>query len=515
MTNVFDLIEEFYTQDEEWNSVLQQACAEDFLRYKTWQGTKDGELVKIWDYITILCIYLGNSDNFLGDMSREDFIDCVGWCCRNVSGFKATETNVEKFLDTMQDFYSYMKKKRIITRDSAPSEAKAKLLADGRLQIIDKDGHFLPEHERYNVYSTPDLPTKVYLNIGERMQKLMDDVQSFFKQKRFKRDVARADFLHGGMVQNGISIETTDSEEYTQTFWDYFLFDYHLLVNDKTPLEHYYDVITKDNTDDADVSLDILKELIQAKLVLFEVQKRTEEGMYICRNIFTNEKYTLMLPMDENTETEGYIFMGHIFYENTMVMNFLRGFVMPQSSRKRFYEVISEAKEWFAIRQKGEVSWEEFISRNPVFVRHVSLLYAVYVRMEGFNYTTDVVDYEPTPIRKDRITSMLGSLTGSGVFSAYDVQLLHTMWSDFMKAFGFMLEEPEQDAGYWVAALIYNFVKLNEVYTFTDKQIARICHAEDEELLQQSIGAVKEALRLEPHDPRYVNEEGLLLMLLQ
>ena len=44
MTNVFDLIEEFYTQDEEWNSVLQQACAEDFLRYKTWQGAKTASL---------------------------------------------------------------------------------------------------------------------------------------------------------------------------------------------------------------------------------------------------------------------------------------------------------------------------------------------------------------------------------------------------------------------------------------------------------------------------------------
>ena len=32
---------------------------------KIWQGAKDGELVKIWDYITILCIYLGNSENFL------------------------------------------------------------------------------------------------------------------------------------------------------------------------------------------------------------------------------------------------------------------------------------------------------------------------------------------------------------------------------------------------------------------------------------------------------------------
>ena len=124
MTNVFDLIEEFYTQDEEWNTVLQQACAEDFLRYKTWQGAKDGELVKIWDYITILCIYLGNSENFLGDMSREDFIDCVGWCCRNVSGFPATESNIAHFLDVMQEFYAYMKKKRIITRDNAPAKPK-------------------------------------------------------------------------------------------------------------------------------------------------------------------------------------------------------------------------------------------------------------------------------------------------------------------------------------------------------------------------------------------------------
>ena len=32
MTNVLDLIEEFYTQDDEWNSVLKQACAEDLLR---------------------------------------------------------------------------------------------------------------------------------------------------------------------------------------------------------------------------------------------------------------------------------------------------------------------------------------------------------------------------------------------------------------------------------------------------------------------------------------------------
>ena len=46
MTNVFDLIEEFYTQDEEWNTVLQQGCAEDFLRYKTWQERRTASLLR-------------------------------------------------------------------------------------------------------------------------------------------------------------------------------------------------------------------------------------------------------------------------------------------------------------------------------------------------------------------------------------------------------------------------------------------------------------------------------------
>ena len=54
-----------------------------------------------------------------------------------------------------------MKKKRIITRDNAPAEAKAKLLVDGKLQIVGKDGSFLPEYDRYNLYSTPDLRRSV------------------------------------------------------------------------------------------------------------------------------------------------------------------------------------------------------------------------------------------------------------------------------------------------------------------------------------------------------------------
>ena len=114
MDNIFDYVADFYAQDEEWNSVLQQSYVENFLRTKLWQGASQEELYKDWDHITVLCIFLGNSDNFLGDMTKENFIDCVGWCARNVSDFMLTPENVASFLDTMTELYTHLKKKRII-----------------------------------------------------------------------------------------------------------------------------------------------------------------------------------------------------------------------------------------------------------------------------------------------------------------------------------------------------------------------------------------------------------------
>ena len=222
-----------------------------------------------------------------------------------------------------------------------------------------------------------------------------------------------------------------------------------------------------------------------------------------------------MLPVDDNIDTEGYIFMGHIFYENTMVMNFLRGLVMSQTSRKRFFEVVSAAKDWFAVRQSGEMSWEEFINRNPMFVRHVSVVYAIYVRMEGFNFSTQISDYQPAALLEDKTSAMLESLRGTGLFSAYDIQLMRTMWSDFMLRGNALPDNTDADFEHWTAAVMYCFVKLNDVYTFTEKQVFAMCRATDHVKLKQMIDMLNKTLQLEAHDPRYVNEEGLLLMLLQ
>lgn len=512
-TNIFDLVEDFYTQDEEWNTVLEQKYAENFLRIKMWQGATDQELVKIWDYITILCIYIGNSDSYLGDMTREDFIDCVGWCCRNVSGFKATVKNVGGFLDVIIDLFAFLKKGRIITGEKAPMEAKARLLVDGRLQIIAEDGSFLPKFERYNLYATPDLPTKIFLNIGERLQELLDAVQALFSRKEYRRDIERATFLHSGILTGAAPGAKGNEDEYSQTFWDYFLFDYRMLADDKTPLQHYHDMLSSEKDGD----LEVLEELLEARLVLFEIAGRTEEGLYTCLDILTGETYRLILPIDDDMDTRGYIFMGHIFYDNTMVMNFIRGMLMNKAARKRFLEVMDRAKDWFAVRAGGKMSWEAFVRRNPIFVRNASLLYSAFAHLGSFDYKTMVHDYKPEmyfPHDAENVFELMPQIMYANNFSAYDISLAITMFCDYLgkvESFdkrGYRAEE-------WVGAVICNFVAVNGVYVYKTEQVAQMCRNARRGAIETLSDRIDIALELEEHDPRYVNEEGLLFMLLQ
>ena len=514
MDNIFDYVADFYAQDEEWNSVLQQSYVENFLRTKLWQGASQEELYKDWDHITVLCIFLGNSDNFLGDMSKEDFIDCVGWCARNVSDFVVTPEQVASFLDTMTELYTHLQKKRIITSASAPREAKAKLLVDGQVQMLDKDGHFLPRFDRYNVYSTPDLPAKVFLNIGERLDNLLEALRTFFQDKKYKKDIERATFLYAGILMTGVVKEKPGSEEYAQCFWDYFLFDYRMIANDKCPLQHFYDSVTEIGfSQNGRVSRDVLLELLKAELVFFSVTGRTEDGLYSCVNVFTGEDYMLMLPFDENVTTENVVFMGHIFYNQTMVMNCLRGMQIPKSSFKRFVKVMKQAKDWMSIRETGSFTWGDFIKRYPMFVRHMSLIYSAYVKLDGFTEVTGHQGYHPAPILEDSVNEEIWYAMRPYAFSAFDIKLAQQLWSDYVATTGknvASIRRPE----IWAAGVINCFVQANGVYNYKPEHISTMCNGVPMSTITRTTNEIEEKLLLEPHDPRYINEEGLLLMLL-
>lgn len=518
MENVFDLVNDFYSQDGEWNSVLRQSYVENFLRAKLWQGASEDELFDAWENITIFCIYLGNSGNFLGDMTKDDFIDCLSWCTRNVSGFELTISKAEAFLHTISDLYTHLKRKRIITSDKAPSEAEKILFADNQLHILDSEGNLLPGYEQYGICLTPDLPAKIFLNIGERIDALMQYMYTFFSDKKYHSDLERANFIYsyikillGGDSQS----EEIIKEEISKNFWNYFFFEYRMIANDKTPIQYFYDVFSETDFRQRDaVNRDILYELLQAEFVFFTVKDKTDEGLYSCINIFTKEDYLLLLPLDESLDIKNMVFTAHIFYNQTMIVDCMQGISLPGRRLTQFMQSMQQAKSLASVRFGGELSWSDFIKRFPIFSRHMAMLRDAFIWSQDIGAKVDLYqNYKPAPLLHDAVAQKIAAFMRKYSFSFYDITLAQQMWSDYLvssqkDAAGILMPEN------WAAGVIYAFVQTIGAYLYKPQQIALMCGGVSPQELLRIYEDLNKKLCLTVHDPRYLNEESLFFLLL-
>ena len=77
MDNVYDYINDFYTNDDGWNMVIPRDDVETYIRKCAWQGMDDKALQKEWDNLSIFCIYLENDMLELQDVTEEILVGCV------------------------------------------------------------------------------------------------------------------------------------------------------------------------------------------------------------------------------------------------------------------------------------------------------------------------------------------------------------------------------------------------------------------------------------------------------
>lgn len=518
MRNVFDLVAEFYGQDEGWNEVLSQNYVESFLRMQALQGATEEQLVRCWEHLTIFVIYLGNADILLGDLSKENFVDCIAWCLRNVIDFKGTIDYIEEFSKNIASLYNFLKKKKVIVNARGPLEGKDLLLKDGNLQIINMEGEFLPTFHRYRLFETPDLPRKVFLNVGEQLEKLLYAMQTFFSDKKYERELKWAAYLFKGIFVENTNGQVEKTDEETRAFADYFIFDYHMLAKNVSPLQYFYEESFGNGKFNNDLSIDLIQELLEARLLLFTVVKKLQNGDYVCRDFFTKEEYYLTLPIEEEMDLKGYIFLGHLMCENTMLFNFLRGFKLNKTQSSQFLKIMTAIKKWFSPRFGKEITWNKFLYLNPVLLRHLLLLHSVGLSVNNTdrleNYNALFKYKEPHSVVNDAVSSVIKKMMIPEAFSAQDVELAQSMWSDFV-----YISAKDSSAiravDSWASGVIYNFVKLNLSYKYNREILSSICHGLDVAVLKRYGNKISQELCLVPWDSRYMNEESILLMLLE
>ena len=515
MDNVYDLVEDFYGHDPGWNFLLRREYADGFLRTEAWQGKSPEELYDIWDQLTMLCLYLGNTELLLGDMSADDFVDCVAWCGRNVSEFEADYEHTKYFLETCGRLYAYLQKKKVISDAGAPLDAAAKLLDGGTMHIINPDGSFAEGHKARTRHTVPDAANKIFLNVGERMQEIYAAMHEFFTDTQFSVDLERATVLYHGVFGSALTESAKCREEAVNSFWDYFLMDYRLMLRDMHPLEYFYRAVCcKDggryDADFARRNSDILEEFLSARLVIFTVQGFTDEGAYLCRDFLSNETYQLNLPLNEDFDTTDMLFIGHIFYNGNMLTDNVRGYKIERVNTLFLRDTLKRTYEWVSVQQQ-KPTWQWFSASYPMVLRNMTFLYAAGIAHRNFNNYTEHTKYNAAPYRDDTLVAgLLKNTMLKNYFSVADVRLATQMWCDLEAAGAVNGSYSETE---WTAGVIYTFIRLNGAYTFFDEHIAKFCGVEAEKM-RTVAEYIAQALNVEEHDPRYSNEEGLLVMLM-
>lgn len=515
MTNIYDLISDLYTDDDGWNQVLRREYAEGFMRREAFRGGSDDELMDTWSQIMYLLIYCGNSDCHIGDLSGEDFIYCISWCQRNIGDFELNYANVEKFLSVCGRLLQYLKQKKAVTQDTAAAACARKLLgADGRLLLFDADGYLPAEYESRRINAEPDLEMKVFVQLGRRMNELFTLLREHFQRGVFQYDRERARISFFGME------EIPDLEEQSDlfaAFWEYFAFDYHLMESGQRPIEAFYEYYREHPdaryADSNHMLLQLLETLQDARLMIFTIEAQTADGWFSCKDFVTGNLLELSLPVEDGMDYRSFLCSAHVLGDGNLVTEYLRSVTVGALARRALRNNFRHLLEWYRIAHPG-ADWLAFCQENGALVNH-AVAYAGFEEsvLEAFRWTTDITAYEPAPpVRKNRVCEYISMLYQHLHLPYRDRKNLDRMWNDFYSRSPIACMQDE-DFLLWSVALLGAYMEANATLFFDMDHYIRSMQF-DRKKIEEKITHIQNTLALEEFDPRYVNEEAMISMIL-
>ena len=506
--NVYDEVQVFF-EELEWNSAIKREWIEGFLRHKAWQGADDQVLSDRWHNLQMFVSYLSYSgDITLDELTAVEYSLAVEWMIVQSEGFKPNIKMVNHLFDVLREFYDYLATKKLHF-DTTELEQAATFMTGGKqLKFIEPgDEESMPPKEA----SLTTIPKDIGSIVGEAVERLMHKFSSYFQRENFIEDFDRALSLYLGPL--GQMPDDEKDDEFWLGFWDYFLFDYHLLANDLTPITQFELDCSKQLNDEEQK---ILKELMGAKFTVFYVESVVNQDWVDCINLLTDEKIRLPNPNYDYKLVKKLLFYGHVFLqqeEHELVMiNFITSVEISNNLRRRIKEEINRQKAMLDLQQPG-VTWDDFIERHANAVRHTIDLLATWARVNVTSYAQMERNF-PQPVTDEKavnmaVTKSIATYMPQFGYSLHDAFLAQKMWQDFSRITTVNVRKP----AVWAAAVIQVYSHINNGEADMPINIL----AEEMKVGKSSISAssskLYNVLKLEKYDPRYLSEEGMISLL--
>jgi hypothetical protein len=509
MENVYEKVRAFYEEDEEHDeSILSRDWVEGFLRQKAWQGCSEKQLDELWSNLQLFAAYIAEHDfEFLDSLTVDDYHQVLWWIHDSFQDFALTLKNIRHFFAVLVEFFEYLQSKNFADAYTVLQAASLEIAGGRRLKLRKpprrKDNSFSKDIDES---SSLELPVEeMAMVVAAAVEGLMGKLGSYFQQTQFMNDFERALFLYTGPFE---SVPDNEYHDFWLGFWDYFLFDYHLLDNDFVPLE-YFRTITADRLSQQEHQL--MKELLNARYSVFYIHRIVNVDFVECIDLFTNEIFQLPQPAFDYRKIKRMLFFGHVFSGDMTLINYVTSIEVSPNLRRRIVEEVIMQKRIYEVQEPG-ATWQQFLARYALNVKYTVdiLLSLAKVNVTPFDMLKKAYKKSGKPIGYTAVTKLLAELMPEFGFSSYDVKLAQQLWADYCSA----VHPKVRDNEIWAAAVLYVYSKMNGHHRVMATHLAG-----DLDKTSSGIYAcgkkLKQVLELEEFDPRYLSEEGFIFMLLK
>lgn len=511
MKNVYDQVRVFYEKDTDWSVGVKKDWVEGFLRQKAWQGADDKELQLLWRNIEMFLLYLayaGICD--LEEVSLSEYSVGIEWLAEHMQGFEKSLANVRQFFAVLVEFYTYLLTKRIAVDLEGLEDAVERITGNNKLDLnsVNDSGETAALFDADIDNALNKIPAvmteEISQKITDAVERLMVKLGSYFHQENFNDDFDRALYLYTGPFENA---PNDDHDDFWLGFWDYFLFDYHLLKSDLTPLSHFYKTASDKLSGD---EREILKNLLNAKFSVFYISKVLNQDWVECTNLFTDDTFQLPFPDFDYKTLKRLLFFGHIFAQGMVMINYVTSIEVSPNLRKRIKEEILRQQQIFSI-SKPDCNLEDFFVRHAQAVRHsidvlVTLAKVNVVNPEYLEH--NYPEFNESIIPNNEVLTIIDQVAGDYRFSAYDIMLIKRLWHDFCQVENVIIRKP----GTWAGALLFTYSQLNNISHVVVEDLA--CDlGVSASSVRSNRSKLFDALKLERFDPRYLSEEGFMYLI--
>ncbi|MCX7971307.1 MAG: hypothetical protein N3A57_07065, partial [Negativicutes bacterium] len=355
--NVYDEINQFFDSSEMVTTIISRDMVEGYCRHSAWQGTKDAILRELWRDLRPLVDYLNSHRQLMAErlsaVKSLEYILVFEWMKGRIPGYNADFQQIARILGVWRDFFFYLSEKKQIDSLDEFAEAVELIAQIAQTGQQPKQGQplfdrmlnkWISARSKQSAQALAENGGDFEGALAERVEQMLNEIVEFFSQPAYRNDMHRALWLFGGPLGEQHELDDMD---FWGTFWDWFVFEYHLLDDDLTPLSHYQRSAPKKWSEFEE---QIFRELTGLHYRVFYVESIKNGTWVVACDLLTDERFLLPYPDMEIRDIKRMLFYGRMSSRENALLNYLASIPVSTVLRKRIREELTKLKKLYSFQ---------------------------------------------------------------------------------------------------------------------------------------------------------------------